>query len=98
MQRCVACVTGESNVKFPNLYWAIDNRRLAHYEFSACVHMERTRFSRCLNGLTEFAPDEKDRIAEILEFPAEWLFLGAMPPRVRRVSSHSDKLAERINE
>ena len=48
---------------FPNLAWAIDHRRLAHYQLAAKVGMERTRFSRCLNGAAEFASHEKERIS-----------------------------------
>ena len=68
-------------MRFPNLAWAIDHRRLAHYELAAKVGMERTRLSRCLNGAAEFASHEKERIAVALDFPLEWLFAEPRPPK-----------------
>jgi hypothetical protein len=67
-------------MRFPNLPWAIEERRLAHYEFAARVGMDSSRFSRCLRGRFEFAPHERQRIAEALDYPAEWLFLTPEPP------------------
>jgi hypothetical protein len=74
---------GEQMMKYPNLVWAIDKRRLAHYEVSAQVKIERTRFSRCLHGLSEFAPHEMARIGEVLGFSADWLFVEPRPPKPR---------------
>lgn len=67
---------------YPNLAWAIDHKRLAHYELALNVGMERTRLSRCLNGAAEFALREKERIATALDFPMEWLFAEPRPPRM----------------
>lgn len=67
-------------VKFPNLVWAIEKKRLAHYELSSEVKIERTRFSRCLHGAGEFTPQERTRISEVLGFSAEWLFAEPVPP------------------
>jgi len=49
-------------------------------EFAARVGMDSSRFSRCLRGRFEFAPHERQRIAEALDYPAEWLFLTPEPP------------------
>ena len=69
-------------MRFPNLIWAIDEKRLAHYELAARVGMDASRFSRCLRGRFEFAPHERQRIAEVLGYPLDWLFEEAKPPRV----------------
>jgi len=70
-------------MRYPNLVWAIEKKRLAHYEVAAQVKIERTRFSRCLHGLTEFAPHEMTRIGEELGYSAEWLFIEPKPPKSR---------------
>jgi hypothetical protein len=69
-------------MRFPNLLWAIEKRRLAHYEVASRIGMDASRFSRCLRGRFEFAPHEIARTAEVLSYPAEWLFAEARPPRV----------------
>jgi hypothetical protein len=66
-------------VKFPNLVWAIRDRRMAHYEVARRVAMEPTHFSRCLSGRLDFAPHERKRIAEILGFHEGWLFCEPRP-------------------
>jgi hypothetical protein len=68
-------------MKFPNLLWAIEESRLAHYELASRIGMDASRFSRCLRGRFEFAPHERARIAEVLGYPVEWLFAEARPPR-----------------
>jgi hypothetical protein len=70
-------------MKYPNLVWAIEKKRLAHYELSAQVRIERTRFSRCLHGAAEFALHEMARIGEALGYSAEWLFAEPKPPKAR---------------
>ncbi len=72
---------------FPNLLFAIGEKRLAHYELCAQVGIERTQFSRRLNGMGEFSPREKERIAGALEYSCDWLFQQiSPPPRVTSVS------------
>ena len=66
-------------MKFPNLVWAIRDRRLAHYEVAHRVRMEPTHFSRCLCGRLDFAPHERRRIAELLGFGEGWLFREPLP-------------------
>lgn len=66
---------------YPNLVWAIEKKRLAHYELATEVKIERTRFSRCLHGAAEFAPHEMTRISEALGYSPEWLFAEPKPPR-----------------
>ena len=71
--------------RYPNLVWAIEKKRLAHYELATEVKIERTRFSRCLHGAAEFAPHEMTRIGEALGCSAEWLFAEPKPPKARIV-------------
>jgi hypothetical protein len=61
-------------LRFPNLVWAIRDRRLPHYKLALQTHIERTRLSRCMNGQFEFAPHEKTRIAEVLRRTEDFLF------------------------
>ncbi len=68
-------------MRYPNLVWAIEKKRFAHYEVAALVKIERTRFSRCLHGVSDFAPHEITRIGEALGYRAEWLFLEPKPPK-----------------
>jgi hypothetical protein len=76
-------------MKYPNLVWAIEKKRLAHYELSAQVKIERTRFSRCLHGAAEFAPHEMTRIGEVLGYSVQWLFSEPKPPKPRICESET---------
>jgi hypothetical protein len=71
----------EDVLKYPNLVWAINDRRLACYELAAKISVERTKLSRCMNGLVEFSPTEREKIAEALGYPLQWLFQTPMPPQ-----------------
>jgi hypothetical protein len=75
-------------VKYPNLCWAIQRRRLAHYEVAAAIIVDPSRFSRCLNGRAEFAPHEQARLSELLGFDAAWLFAEPLPRRLRNLPAH----------
>lgn len=66
-------------MKFPNLVWAIRDRRLAHYEVAHRARMEPTRFSRCLSGRLDFAPHERKHISELLGIDESWLFSRPVP-------------------
>ena len=66
-------------MKFPNLYWAMQKKRLAHYEAAASIKVDPSRFSRCLNGRAEFAPHEQTRLSELLGFDPSWLFTEPLP-------------------
>jgi hypothetical protein len=65
---------------YPNLLWAIDERRLAHYEFCALMGMDPTRFSRCLHGRFAFKTEERHEIARYFDYPVDWLFQTPAPP------------------
>lgn len=66
-------------MRFPNLVWAIRDRRLAHYDVAHRVRMEPTRFSRCLSGRLDFAPHERRLISELLNIDEKWLFSQPVP-------------------
>jgi len=66
-------------VRFPNLVWAIRDRRLAHYELAHDAGMEPSRLSRCLTGRLDFAPHERTRISELLGIDESWLFSQPAP-------------------
>jgi hypothetical protein len=68
-------------MKYPNLGWAISQRRLAHYEAAARVHMSESRFSRCLSGRAHFSLEEQQKLASFLDYPVAWLFQKVSPPR-----------------
>jgi len=70
-------------VRYPNLVWAIGVKRLAHYELAAEIKVERTHFSRCLHGMSEFSPHQITRIAEVLGYPPGWLLEKPIPPKPR---------------
>ena len=70
-------------MRYANIIWAMKNRRHAHYEVAAHIRMEASHFSRCLNGRFEFASHERQRVAELLNYPAEWLFEEVKPPVMR---------------
>lgn len=80
-------------MRFPNLLWAIEESRLAHYELASRIGMDASRFSRCLRGRFEFAPHERRRVTEILGYPEPWLFARPAPPARVRVSSESTATA-----
>ncbi len=67
-------------MRYLNLLWALRNRRITNWELAHEIKMDPSRFSRCLNGRFEFAPHERNRIAEVLDYPADWLFALPSPP------------------
>jgi hypothetical protein len=69
-------------MRFPNLCWALSERRLSHWQFAICIPMEPSTFSRRLNGRGDFTPSESERIAHLLGFPGDWLFQEPVPPRL----------------
>lgn len=75
----IGCSLGRYII-FPNLFFAISQQRLTHYRFCDGVKIDPTRFSRCLNGRLDFSASEKERIAEALAYPSDWLFQEIKPP------------------
>ena len=67
-------------MEYPNLGWAIGQRRLAHYEVAAHGEMSESRFSRCLSGRMCFSLQEQQKLASSLGYPVAWLFQKVSPP------------------
>src|SRR5580704_8323210 len=67
-------------VKYPNIAYAADIRGLAQYQLASSAGMSETRLSRCVNGRTEFSPEERNRVAQVLGFDEPWLFERPKPP------------------
>lgn len=71
---------------YPNLAWAISNKRLPNYQVASLARLSESSFSRALSGRRDFSPEERERIATVLNFPAEWLFQEPVPPRTSSFS------------
>lgn len=82
----VQLVALEVRVKVFNIAIAARTRRLPHYELARKVGMSEWRFSRALQGRSEFSSDERRRIAEVLGYAEEWLFATVVPPPVKQES------------
>ena len=61
-------------MRFPHLKMAMAERRVPQYQVADLLRLSDAGFSRRLTGRTEFAPHEKQRIAEFLGLDAAWLF------------------------
>lgn len=71
-------------MQFPNVAWATSQKRIAHYQLAAIVGMSESRFSRALNGRADFTSDEREKIADALNFPVDWLFREVVLPPLSR--------------
>ena len=68
-------------MRFPNLVWAVAQRRMAHYELALVVNMGESRFSRAVNGRIEFSTEQREMITQALGYPETWLFREVIPPK-----------------
>ena len=68
-------------MKYMNLRFAIEHRRMYGYELADALRLDPANFSRRMKGRTEFAPHQRARIAELLGFPADWLFAEMVFPK-----------------
>jgi transcriptional regulator with XRE-family HTH domain len=66
-------------VRFPNLAWAI-RRHGSQFQFAAQLRESESWVSRRLSGRVEFTDNDRERVAEILGYPANWLFQPPKPP------------------
>jgi hypothetical protein len=80
-------------MKFPNLVYAISLKRMPHYQIAHASRISEWRFSRLLNGRSEAAPAERNRIAEALGFDETWLFEVPRPPSTRIVEHETVPVA-----
>jgi hypothetical protein len=77
-------VASGGEVKFPNLLWAMSKARMAHYAAAAKLGISETRFSRCLTGRIAFSVPERERLAQLIGYPQDWLFQEVAPPQRER--------------
>ena len=77
-------------MRYPNLSWAISNRRHAHYEVAQACGMSEWRFSRAVSGRCDFAPEEQEKIASFLSYAAGWLFAAPKPPSSKPATLRRD--------
>jgi transcriptional regulator with XRE-family HTH domain len=66
-------------MKFPNLEWAICQQG-SQFRFAAALGESESWLSRRLNGRSEFTQEDRDRIAQTLKYPGDWLFQTPEPP------------------
>ena len=69
-------------MKFPNIHWALSERRIAQFQLADAIGWGESKFSRALSGRVEFTPEERMKIAEVLGFPEPWIFQEVVPPRL----------------
>jgi len=81
-------------MRFPNLSWALAERGLRQYRLANLLDVADSWLSRALAGRTNFTAAHRQRIAEILGYPATWLFQEVQPPRVS--ANFSDSTAPAV--
>jgi hypothetical protein len=69
----------EAILKYPNLLWAISGRG-NRWKFARVMDHSESWLSRRLLGRVEFSSEDRQKIAEALGYPAEWLFQELQPP------------------
>ena len=69
---------------FPNLLWALREKKIAQYELAARIGISESKLSRAINGRVELSADERRLIGEALEYSPSWLFRSMTPSRVAR--------------
>src|SRR5690348_8304761 len=79
-----------TRMRFPNLVYAISLRRMTHYEAAQAAGLSEWRFSRLLNGRTEFSPAERKCLTEVLGFDEGWLFARPAPPSRAVIEATTD--------
>jgi hypothetical protein len=67
-------------MRFANLVWAIAHRGFRRFQVSSQLKISESRFSRALNGRSEFRGAERAGIARLLNYPEQWLFEETRPP------------------
>ena len=83
-------------MRFPNLFWALKNWRMTHYEMAAKLQRDASHFSKCLNGRAEFLYHEKKRISQILGYEGGWLFQEVRPQKVKSHTGNHPAPAPRV--
>jgi transcriptional regulator with XRE-family HTH domain len=71
-------------MKFPNLLWALREKRIPQFELAATVGISESKLSRAIHGRVVLSPEERTRIAGILGYSDTWLFRPMTPSRAMR--------------
>jgi transcriptional regulator with XRE-family HTH domain len=66
-------------MRYLNLAWAI-RQRGSQFQFAARLGESESWLSRRLTGRVEFTPEERERVAQSLGYPSDWLFQSPTPP------------------
>jgi transcriptional regulator with XRE-family HTH domain len=69
-------------MRYANLIWAIAQWG-TRYRFAAKLRESESWLSRRLSGRVEFTDEERQRIAQELGYPVDWLFQILVPPIVK---------------
>lgn len=72
-------------MKFLNLAWAI-RQQGSQFRFALQLGESESWLSRRLTGRVEFTSEERNRIANALGYPVDWLFAIPNPPARRTAS------------
>ena len=83
-------------MEFPNLSWAMRDRKRTHYETAVAAGISESGFSRKLNGRLSFSPGEREKIARFLNYSEVWLFAPANPPDGRACFPKTDANDHRL--
>jgi len=66
-------------MKYLNLAWAI-RQQGSQFRFALRLGESESWLSRRLTGRVEFTPEDRNRVARALGYPADWLFQTPTPP------------------
>ncbi len=83
-------------MKYTNLVWAIKACRSTQYRVAAASDMGESAFSRALNGIAEFTPEQRQKIAGALGYPECWLFQEVRPPKPVRRELATDQVSAHV--
>jgi transcriptional regulator with XRE-family HTH domain len=72
-------------MKYLNLAWAI-RQRGSQFRFALLLGESESWLSRRLTGRVGFTAEERDRVAQALGYPADWLFQAPSPPTSTRIA------------
>lgn len=88
-QQSASLVSG-GELKFPNLNWAVAQWG-PRYRLAAALGESESWLSRRLAGRFEFSDEERQRIAQTLSYPAEWLFQTPNPPEAKTAAASPER-------
>ena len=68
-------------MKYANLHVAMKMRRIKQYELGTTLGLSAPTVSLKLSGRIAMTPEERQKIADVLGYTADWLFQELTPPR-----------------